>query len=440
MQERVNRGGWVNEASGAGTERDRITAGGFTKSPQLSRGQLDVIYEESWAAEKFIDTPVKDATVRWRAFDVETSRMAAAEAEFDVANVVTEAMRGARLYGGGIIVMVTKEGDVSEELDIEEVVPGDLVNLLVFVKPEIKIENEWLDSDINNKTYGQPLRYRIKNIEGDDVDIHHSRVVRFDGLKPPGVKYFGDTMLKPVMITIREEAEVASNLSYLIGEASILIYRPDRFREILAGNGDPSEADPEQVLQNNVFMRSVFRAIVADKKDDVGRISINFSGLSDVYDRFVSRVAAAMDIPATRLWGKSPIGMNATGDSDWNNYALLVESIQKVSIGKAIMDLDEVLARHAGMQEVPPYHWVSLAELSETDRVEISRIRNIEMRANYLARTISPAQWMRTMDGDTIVGSLEEEPEPPEPPPPPVKPISEPAIDGNDPNKPTPTA
>lgn len=39
----------------------------------------------------------------------------------------------------------------------------------------------------------------------------------------------------------------------------------------------------------------------------------SFSGLADIYEKFMSDMAGAAEIPATKLYGRSPDGMNATG-------------------------------------------------------------------------------------------------------------------------------
>lgn len=412
-------GGYVNPASGAGTGRDRVVAGGFVKSLPMSREQLDTIFKESWLANKFITIPVEDSLVRWRTFDEDTSTMAEVEEKFNVAITVGEAVIKARLYGGSLIVMITRGQTVDEPLEIENIRTNDLLNLLVLGKPDLRVEDADIDKNMESPTYGTPLYYTVINEDGEDIKVHHSRCIRFDGLRSPSEKYFGDSMLVKVMEAILEESEVSANIAYLIGEASLLIYRPDRFRETLAGNNDPDQADPESVLQRNISYRSVFRAVLADRKDELGRLTINFAGMGDIHDRFVSRASASTDIPATRLWGKSPIGMNATGDSDMANYALMVESMQRGVIGAAIKTLDEVLARTANLSKAPTFTWVSLVELSEEDRVDISVKRNQEMRENVMERLISPEEWRERMDNDLIVGPLEG-------PPPEQEPIPDP--------------
>jgi phage-related protein (TIGR01555 family) len=45
-------------------------------------------------------------------------------------------------------------------------------------------------------------------------------------------------------------------------------------------------------------------------------VATSFAGLPEMMDRSMMRVAAAAEMPLTLLFGRSPAGMNATGESD----------------------------------------------------------------------------------------------------------------------------
>jgi len=66
-------------------------------------------------------------------------------------------------------------------------------------------------------------------------------------------------------------------------------------------------------------------------------------------DAFDQRVAAVSDIPFTRLMGRSPAGMNATGKSDDDNWNKMVVSGQKLELRPCLEKLDPILLRSAGV-------------------------------------------------------------------------------------------
>ena len=57
-----------------------------------------------------------------------------------------------------------------------------------------------------------------------------------------------------------------------------------------------------------------------NKGDQVHTEQYTFAGIADVYDRIMMDVAGAARIPVTKLFGRSPAGMNATGEADTTNY------------------------------------------------------------------------------------------------------------------------
>lgn len=56
---------------------------------------------------------------------------------------------------------------------------------------------------------------------------------------------------------------------------------------------------------------------------------ITFSGLDKVLETFMLDLAGAAGIPVTKLFGRAPAGMNATGESDLQNYYDSTEEMQE---------------------------------------------------------------------------------------------------------------
>jgi phage-related protein (TIGR01555 family) len=78
-------------------------------------------------------------------------------------------------------------------------------------------------------------------------------------------------------------------------------------------------------------------------KDSFETKQYTFAGLSDVYEMFMLDVSGASEIPVTRLFGRSPAGMNATGESDMQNYYDSIEEKQEAYLKPIIDDLLPIL-------------------------------------------------------------------------------------------------
>ncbi|MDR0067321.1 DUF1073 domain-containing protein, partial [Acinetobacter sp. 11520] len=57
-----------------------------------------------------------------------------------------------------------------------------------------------------------------------------------------------------------------------------------------------------------------------DADDTYEAHQYNFSGLDNILLQFGQQISGATGIPLVRLFGQSPAGLNATGESDLANY------------------------------------------------------------------------------------------------------------------------
>ena len=71
-------------------------------------------------------------------------------------------------------------------------------------------------------------------------------------------------------------------------------------------------------------------------------------------DAFDQRVAAVADIPFTRLMGRSPAGMNATGSHDMDNHNKAIVTGQKLELRPCMEALDPFLLASAGVSDAAP--------------------------------------------------------------------------------------
>ena len=69
----------------------------------------------------------------------------------------------------------------------------------------------------------------------------------------------------------------------------------------------------------------------------------SFAGLPEVYELFMMDLAGASEIPAARLFGRSPQGMNATGESDLKIYYEKIGQLQETYLRPALEKLLPVL-------------------------------------------------------------------------------------------------
>ena len=193
-------------------------------------------------------------------------------------------------------------------------------------------------------------------------------------------------------------------------------------RESIAGGGDPDEASPEQIGEEINRMKSVYRLLMLDEpgRETFSRVQVAFGGLSDLLDKMPARVSAALDIPFTRFMGNPPKGMNATGEGDQDNYILMMEANREAKLRDVLgMQLDPMLARHAGLKEAPEYEWRSLLELSDRDVAEAAKLKAEALQIAVTGYWMDEDEARESINGDPVFGELPgaapEAPEEPDP-------------------------
>jgi hypothetical protein len=97
------------------------------------------------------------------------------------------------------------------------------------------------------------------------------------------------------------------------------------------------------LLAQNQLMSNM-GMLVTGKEEDVTSLQYTFSGLSDVYEQFMMDLAGAAEMPVTKLFGRSPAGLNATGESDMQNYYDSIEEKQEAYLSPILDKLLPVMA------------------------------------------------------------------------------------------------
>ena len=186
---------------------------------------------------------------------------------------LAEAMKAADQYGTGIVVMVTGEDTLDTPLDVRRIREGDLKALHYFDRYDCSVTNRIYD--FQSPFYGEPEWYRVHpNHGGGSQTVHHTRILRFDGIRPPTKSGF-TAYDQDFGVSIRVGADhrfdhgrlhaLAQAVAHLSQEASTPVVHIAGLREALAGGGDPDEASPEEIGQQINRMKSVFRLLMLDE-------------------------------------------------------------------------------------------------------------------------------------------------------------------------------
>jgi phage-related protein (TIGR01555 family) len=364
----------VNLMSGLGGLRDKSTGAAYALN-LLDKMQLDAAYRGDWIARKIVDVPAFDETREWRDWQAEKPQielLEQEEARLAVQPKVAKARKLARLYGGSALYFGTI-GNPAEPLTIDRVGKGGLVYLHVFTRHEM-IAGE-LEQDPLSPLFGEPKKYSLAGAT-QMVDIHPSRVVRFIGADLPdrALNYdgWGDSVLQAVNDAVMHAGSAAGAIAALLQEAKVDVIKVPQFMESL-GTAEYRARIIERYSLANLG-KSITNSLMIDAEEEWSQKTVSFTNLPEVLNTYLQIASGAADIPATRLLGQTPGGLQSTGESDVRNYYDRISAGQNLDLRPALARLDEVLIRSALGSRPPAVHykWAPLWQMTETESAEVA--------------------------------------------------------------------
>lgn len=365
-----------------GTGRDKA-ATTFFSSNLLSDEQIRNAYDYAWLPRKIVDIPAFDSVRAWRDWQASAAQIEAIEAEekrLGLQAKVLEAKIQARLWGGSAILIGTGEADLSRPLDPARIGKGGLKYLTVLSCLELAAGE--IDNDPASDGFGRPRCYRLSTCGGAQLDIHASRLAVFRGARKADRNLsaslrqgWDDSVLQSIIDAIKQADGTAANIASLVFEAKVDIIRIPNFMQNVGDRGYRDKLMQRYALANTA--KGVNGTLLLDKEEEYDSKTAAFGALPDVLDRFLQIVSGAADIPATRLLGQSPAGLNASGDSDTRNYYDRLCAMQAIEMTPALYRLDEGLIRSAlgARPKAVHYLWAPLWSLSETEKAEVFKTK-----------------------------------------------------------------
>lgn len=254
---------------------------------------------------------------------------------FDDLDVVGTFLRAAtweNLYGGSVVYMALDDGGYAVDSQAQPV-QWDRVRKVLWLRDvdrtRVRRSHALEDYDLDERStrYGEPLRYVIDlHLDGQmvPIKIHRDRLIIFPGIMTTWRERewrdgWGISVLDPVYAVLQRNACAWQSAAGAVSNAQYVIYKLKGLAHMFAAAGGEERARARARAME--LAKSMINAVLVDADDDYIRENPAFGELPEMLEMFMLDVAAAADMPATRLWGRSPAGMNATGESDleiWN--------------------------------------------------------------------------------------------------------------------------
>lgn len=380
------------------TIRDSVTMECQSQAPSMplanNQVALENLYTRSWAAGKIIDLPVNDMFVYERVIsglsddDKETIERFAEKIELN--QKIKQLIKCARLYGSAFLIIISDDNVMTAPLNLNRQIA--LQNLIIASRFDTSI-NE-IDTDITSPNFGKPLYYQFNLKNSAQINVHHTRVIRVDGMMPLTInswqngydQYFGISELVRCIQAINNEENISQVVDFLLSEMSMPILKSPNFREALENEKDAFENHNmtiQEFVANINNLKSTYKTTYLDSEMDLSRLEVNFGQIPELFDKFNNRLSAVSDIPQTRLFGRSPAGLNATGDADMESYATMIASMQQRLLKPIYDKLDTIIASTLNLKDKIDFSFKPLMDISSKDKALIE-LQNAQRDQIYL--------------------------------------------------------
>lgn len=374
---------WINTVAGIGKSMDKTQYTEFGDYRFMVDQELSKMYVGDGWSKRIISIVPDDMTREWVWIkDDDEHKITKKLQSLGAEKIFNTALRWQRLFAGSIIIVGALDGnDLSEPLNINAV--KDVGWLKAISRDQIELSTSIFQDDVKKPGFGKVEKYYLRIRTGINtynyILVHRSRVLEFFG-EPvpedtPGVdiklRYWGTSVLQHTFKDISNYASITQGITNIILEFIIGKYKFDNLAEMLAQGQEEKILTRMEIIN---MTKSIINSVFLGRNEDYIRDTVNVTGLPELMDRFMMNVSSVTGIPVTRLFGRSPAGMNATGESDERIYYDTVRNKQRLDMIPKIQELVNIIA--ASMKLSKKYYEVEAKPLRQKTEKEEAEIEN----------------------------------------------------------------
>lgn len=389
---------------------------------------LNSLYRDNWVVQNVVSLMVDDMLREWYTIRGSISpdyldELERVERTTHLRGKLGLGLKWGRLYGGaaGLILIRGQESMLDQPLDLETIMPGAFAGLMILdrwmgIVPEMGLVKEMGDPD-----FGLPEYYTVNDSTGRVVaKVHHSRIVRFTGRDLPEIEkiaevYWGESEVEALYKDVVSHDNVSANMAALTFRANINTMEVQNLEQLFSLGSVEQQKRFWNVMQAQSVMMSNFGFQLVNKGDQMKNTQYTFAGLQEVYESMCLNLCGASRYPMTKLFGRSPAGLNSTGEGDLTNYYDYVDSQREAKLRPALERLLPIMAVSAwGMVpdnlqiDFPPLWTPTAKEVAEIAKGKAEAIVST-YQAGLLNVDTAQKELKRLEDETGMWGSLTDE-------------------------------
>lgn len=422
--------GYDNFLSRLGLNNDNTLSAGTYTFDLVTRNRvlLEAAYRGSWIVGAVVDSVAEDMTragvdINTAEEDKDLPKFHAAFSRLMIWYSLRNLIKWGRLYGGALGVMQIQGQDLSTPLDLDTIAPGQFLGIVVFDRWQL---NPVLTPVIKTgPQIGLPEFYQIVNnpqsfdptarTATGEQTVHYSRCIRYTGIDLPYFQaitemMWGESVLERLWDRLIAFDNASLSAAQLIDKAHMRTVGVQGLREII-GAGAEAQKGLEAFFEMMRLMMVNEGMTLLDKEDEYHSDSYTFSGLADMLLQFGQQLSGASGIPLIRLFGQSPAGLGATGESDIRMYYDNVHAQQEAKLRNPFEMLLKVMWRSVFGRPSPKdleFTFTPLWQMDASDKATNAKTNTETILGAYEAGLIpahTAMEELRGISGDTGIFS-----------------------------------
>lgn len=351
-----------------------------------NRMQLEAMYRGSWIVGKGVDVVAEDMTragirIKGEIKPEQMDRLATCQMRLRLWDALCDTVKWGRLYGGAVGVILIDGQDMKTPLRPETVARGAFKGILPMDRWLLQPSLQDLVQEFG-PSFGLPKYYDVvaDSFALNRQRIHHSRVVRIDGVDLPfwqrqSENLWGMSIVERLFDRLVAFDSTTQGVGQLVYKAHLRTLAVDGFREVVAAGGPAMKGLTAQIDNMRRFQSNEGMTVI-DAKDTFEAHQYTFSGLDTVLLQFGQQLSGALDIPLVRLFGQSPAGLNATGEADMKMYEDKINQDQERRLRGPLTVLLEVMC-YSELGIAPPsgfgFEFAALSDMTATEKADVAQ-------------------------------------------------------------------
>ncbi len=410
--------GYFNAVFGRGIRKyDPLANYKARQETELDDESCDALFMYNGLARKIIEAPAFEA-VRAQfklkngeeELEQETSSLLSILEDLKWQEKFSAALAWDRCFGGGAIYVMADDGaDITEPLNENNI--RSIEELRVYDKRDVQVSVTYQDP--KDKNYSKPMIYCVQNENGGMFYCHESRMLIFNGglvtnSQRRARNGWGGKVFDHLRNAILQNSESFSLSLMALSRLSQSVLKFSGLIDLL--QSDDGEEAVKKRLNLIDLSRHLMNTIAIDTDDDYDQKNVSLGGIKDILQEMEVWISGQSDIPCAILFGRSPAGMDATGESDFENYYNMVQRIQSSKVKPCLSRLIELTNLRKDIKlNLPEEYTIEFNPLWNPSEKEVAETGFIKAQSEEKeANTLKLYADMQAMDPSEVRAILSE--------------------------------